>query len=196
MKLGIELDGLERLVLASGSPRRREIMTAVGWPFEIRTPDVDELVRPGEDAVTYVQRLAEAKAEAVAESLETGLVLAADTTVVIENEILGKPDDDQDARRMLTLLNGKWHEVLTGVTVLRVGVSKLTGFERTRVRFAEMTQNEIDWYVSLQEPLGKAGAYGIQGPAALFIKEIEGDYLNIVGLPIRLVYQLWQQLPR
>lgn len=169
-------------------------MTAVGWPFEVRTPDVDESVRPGEDPVDYVQRLAQAKALAVADQLETGLVLAADTTVVIDGEILGKPEDDDDSRRMLQLLNGKWHEVLTGVSLVRVGGPKLTSFERTRVRFAEMTQKEIDWYVSMKEPLGKAGAYGIQGPAAIFIEEIEGDYLNIVGLPIRLVYELWQEL--
>lgn len=169
-------------------------MTAVGWPFEVRTPDVDESVRPGEDPVDYVQRLAQAKALTVADQLETGLVLAADTTVVIDGEILGKPEDDDDSRRMLELLNGKWHEVLTGVSLVRVGGPSLTSFERTRVRFAEMTQKEIDWYVSMKEPLGKAGAYGIQGPAAIFIEEIEGDYLNIVGLPIRLVYELWQEL--
>ena len=184
----------EKVVLASGSPRRKEIMTAVGWPFEVKTPDVDESVRPGENPVDYVQRLAQAKALTVADQLEAGLVLAADTTVVIDREILGKPENDEDARRMLRLLNGKWHEVLTGVSFVRVKGAQLTSFERTRVRFAEMTQKEIDWYVSLGEPLGKAGAYGIQGPAALFIDEIEGDYLNIVGLPIRLVYELWQEL--
>ena len=185
---------LEKVVLASGSPRRREIMTAVGWPFEVRTPDVDESVRPGEDPVDYVQRLAQSKALAVTEQIETGLVLAADTTVVIDREILGKPEDDEDAKRMLRLLSGKWHEVLTGVSLVRVNGPTVTSFERTSVRFAAMTEQEIDWYVSLGEPLGKAGAYGIQGPAALFIEEIEGDYLNIVGLPIRLVYELWQQL--
>ena len=185
---------LEKVVLASGSPRRREIMTAVGWPFDVRTPDVDESVRPGEDPVDYVQRLAQAKALAVTEQIETGLVLAADTTVVIDREILGKPEDDEDAKRMLRLLSGKWHEVLTGVSLVRVNGPTVTSFERTRVRFAAMTEQEIDWYVSLGEPLGKAGAYGIQGPAALFIEEIEGDYLNIVGLPIRLVYELWQKL--
>jgi septum formation protein len=185
---------LEKVVLASGSPRRREIMTAVGWPFEVRTPDVDESVRTGEDPVEYVQRLAQAKALAVIEQIETGVVLAADTTVVIEREILGKPEDDEDAKRMLRLLNGKWHEVLTGVSLVRVSGPTVTSFERTRVRFAAMTEQEIDWYVSLGEPLGKAGAYGIQGPAALFIEEIEGNYLNIVGLPVRLVYELWQKL--
>jgi len=185
---------LEKVMLASGSPRRREIMTAVGWPFEVRTPDVDESVRPGEDPVDYVQRLAQEKALAVTEQIETGLVLAADTTVVIEREILGKPEDDEDAKRMLRLLSGKWHEVLTGVSLVRVNGPTVTSFERTRVRFAAMTEEEIDWYVSLGEPLGKAGAYGIQGPAALFIEEIEGDYLNIVGLPVRLVYELWQKL--
>jgi len=184
----------EKLVLASGSPRRREILAAVGWPFELRTPDVDESVRPGEDPVVYVQRLAESKAMTIATQLDTGLVLGADTTVVIEGEILAKPEDEADAKRMLRLLSGKWHDVLTGVSLVKVGLGSSTSFERTRVRFAEMSRKEIDWYVSLGEPLGKAGAYGIQGPAALFIEEIEGDYLNIVGLPIRLVYELWQKL--
>jgi len=195
--MGAKLNGqreFERLILASGSPRRREILAAVGWPFELRTPDVDESVRPDEDPVLYVQRLAQEKAMTVATQLETGLVLGADTTVVVDDEILAKPEDGEDAKRMLRLLSGKWHDVLTGVSLVRVGIGSSTSFEKTRVRFAEMTQQEIDWYVSLGEPLGKAGAYGIQGPAALFIEEIEGDYLNIVGLPIRLVYELWQKL--
>jgi septum formation protein len=194
---GVKLIGqqdFEKLVLASGSPRRREILTAVGWPFELRAPDIDESVRPGEDPVVYVQRLAEAKAMTIASQLDAGLVLGADTTVVIDGEILAKPEDEDDAKRMLKLLSGKWHDVLTGVSLVKVGLGPSTSFERTRVRFAEMSQKEIEWYVSLGEPLGKAGAYGIQGPAALFIEEIEGDYLNIVGLPIRLVYELWQQL--
>jgi septum formation protein len=151
---------------------------------------IDESVRQSEDPAVYVERLARSKAEAVAEKLEAGLVLGSDTTVVIDNQILGQPRDDADARRMLNLLNGRWHEVLTGVALVRVGGETRVAHETTRVRFAEMSETEIDWYIASGEPSGKAGAYGIQGKAALFIEEIEGDYFNIMGLPIRLVYEL------
>jgi len=145
---------------------------------------------PGEDPAAYVQRLAKSKAEAVAAKLNHGLVLGADTTVVVDDRILGQPEDDADAKRMLELLNGKWHEVLTGVAVVRIGGEPRVDYETTCVRFAEMSEREIDWYISTGEARGKAGAYGIQGAAGLFIEEIEGDYFNIVGLPIRLVYEL------
>ncbi len=184
----------EKLVLASGSLRRAEILTAVGWPYAVMVAGVDESVRPQEEAAAYVQRLALAKANAVAARLEQGLVLGADTTVVVENQILGQPRDDEDAGRMLRLLSGKWHEVLTGVALVRVGVETQVDYELTRVRFAKMSENEIDWYLSTGEPAGKAGAYGIQGKAGLFIEEIKGDYFNIVGLPLRLVYELTSRL--
>ena len=180
----------EKLVLASGSPRRAEILERAGWPHEIVVAGIDETVLPNEDPAAYVQRLARSKAEAVASRLETGLVLGADTTVVVANQILGQPVDEAEARRMLRLLNAKWHDVLTGVAVVRVGGQTRVAYERTRVRFAEMSEREIDWYIATREPFGKAGAYGIQGKAALFIEEIEGDYFNIMGLPIRLVYEL------
>jgi septum formation protein len=180
----------EKLVLASGSPRRAEILERAGWPNEIIVAGIDETVLPNEEAAVYVQRLARSKAEAVASRLEEGLVLGADTTVVVANQILGQPVDDADARRMLRLLNAKWHDVLTGVAVVRVGGGTRVGYQRTRVRFAEMSEREIDWYIATGEPFGKAGAYGIQGKASLFIEEIEGDYFNIMGLPIRLVYEL------
>jgi septum formation protein len=106
---------------------------------------------------------------------------------------LGQPEDDLDAQRMLKLLSGKWHEVLTGVALIRVGGESNLGIETTRVRFAELSEREIDWYVSTGEPRGKAGAYGIQGKAALFVEEVSGDYFNIVGLPIRLVYEMIQR---
>lgn len=180
----------KKLVLASGSPRRAEILERAWGPHEVIVAGIDESLQPGEDAATYVQRLARSKAEAVMERLEEGLVLGADTTVVVEGQILGQPEDDADAKRMLGLLNGKWHEVLTGVALVRVGGESRVDYETTRVRFAEMSESEIDWYVSTGEPFGKAGAYGIQGKAALFIEEIQGDYFNIMGLPIRLVYEL------
>src|SRR5215213_10281336 len=162
----------EKLVLASGSPRRAEILERAGWPHEIIVAGIDETVLPNEEPAAYVQRLARSKAETVASRVETGLVLGADTTVVVANQILGQPVDGADARRMLRLLNAKWHDVLTGVAVVRVGGETRVAYETTRV------------------PFGKAGAYGIQGKAALFIEEIQGDYFNIMGLPIRLVYEL------
>ena len=180
----------EKLVLASGSPRRAEILERAGWPHEIIVAGIDETVLPNEEPAAYVQRLARSKAEAVANRLEEGLVLGADTTVVIANQILGQPLDEADARRMLRLLNAKWHDVLTGVAVVRVGGETRVAYQTTRVRFAEISEQEIDWYIATGEPFGKAGAYGIQGKASLFIEEIEGDYFNIMGLPIRLVYEL------
>ena len=180
----------EKLVLASGSPRRAEILERAGWPHEIIVAGIDETLLPDEDAAAYVQRLARSKAEKVASGLEHGLVLGADTTVVVADQILGQPVDEADARRMLELLNAKWHEVLTGVALVRVGGETRVAYETTRVRFAEMSGEEIDWYISTGEPFGKAGAYGIQGKASLFIEEIRGDYFNIMGLPIRLVYEL------
>lgn len=182
---------LEPLVLASSSPRRAEILRAVGWPFEAAAANIDESARGDEDVSEYVERLACEKAEAVAEGRASGLVLGADTTVAVGGEMLGKPADDEDARRMLRLLSGRWHEVLTGVALVRVETQEvLVAHERTRVRFAEMTDAEIDWYVATGEPGDKAGAYGVQGRAALFIEEIEGDYWNVMGLPMRLVYKL------
>lgn len=180
----------EKLVLASGSPRRAEILERAGWPYEIIVAGIDETLLPNEDAAAYVQRLARSKAEKVASGLDQGLVLGADTTVVVADQILGQPVDDADAKRMLDLLNAKWHEVLTGVALVRVGGETRVAYETTRVRFADMSDEEIDWYIGTGEPFGKAGAYGIQGHASLFIEELEGDYFNIMGLPIRLVYEL------
>jgi len=180
----------EKLVLASGSPRRAEILERAGWPHEIIVAGIDETLLPDEDAAAYVQRLARSKAEKVASRLQEGLVLGADTTVVIGGEILGQPRDSSDARRMLYLLNGNWHDVLTGVALTRVGGESRVAYQSTRVRFAGISDKEIDWYLSSGEYKGKAGAYGIQGRASLFIEEIRGDYFNIMGLPIRLVYEL------
>ena len=185
----------EKLVLASRSPRRAEILTAVGWPFEMVASNIDETRFKSESAVTYVTRLAQAKAEAVARIATSGLVVGADTVVVVEDQILGQPSDDDDARRMLKLLSGRWHEVLTGVALIHAGKNSLVvEHEKTRVRFTEMSDPEIDWYVGTGEPMDKAGAYAVQGRAALFIEEIQGDYFNIVGLPMRLLYKLMRQI--
>ena len=184
----------EPLVLASSSPRRAEILTSVGWPFRAVAAGIDETRRSAETPVEYVQRLALEKAQAVASSLESGLVLGADTTVVVEGNLLGQPVDNDDARRMLRLLSGGWHEVLTGVAIVKIAGSTRVEYERTRVRFAEMSEAEIDWYISTGEPQGKAGAYAVQGCAALFIDELEGDYFNVVGLPVRLVFEMVKEM--
>ncbi|HVG33566.1 MAG TPA: Maf family protein [Pyrinomonadaceae bacterium] len=196
----------EKLVLASASPRRAEILRAVGWPFEALAVDIDETRREGEGAVAYVERLAREKAEAAAARIDDErLVLGADTVVVVDERVLGKPLDDAAARSMLRLLSGRWHEVLTGVALVSQGrqahiVSEeseahvIVAHQRTAVRFASVTETEVDWYVASREPLDKAGAYAIQGRAALFIEEIKGDYWNVVGLPIQLVYKLARRI--
>jgi septum formation protein len=188
---------LEHLVLASASPRRAEILRAVGWPFEVVAAGVDEAARGGEEVSEYVERLACEKAEAVAGARASGLVLGADTVVSVGGQVLGKPADAEDARRMLRLLSGRWHDVLTGVALVRAETGEvLVAHELTRVRFAPLSDDEIDWYVATNEPADKAGAYAVQGRAALFIEEIEGDYWNVVGLPVRLVYKLAEESRR
>lgn len=181
----------EKLILASKSPRRAELLRAADWAFAAVAANIDETRHADEDAVAYVRRLAQSKAEKVAQQFPNDLVLGADTTVVIGDEILGQPGDCATAQWMLNLLSGKWHEVLTGVALVRESDARsIIAHEVTRVRFAELSPAEIEWYVSTEEPLDKAGAYAIQGRAAPFIEEIQGDYFNIVGLPIRLVYEL------
>lgn len=180
---------LPQIILASGSPRRSEIMESVGWKFIKDVPDIDETELPGELPDVYVLRLARTKAETIATRYSGQIVLGADTTVVINDQIIGKPVDVTDAKRMLTMLSGNWHEVLTGVAVVRNGNSR-AGLQRTRVKFAEMSEAEIDFLAKRGDPLDKAGAYAVQAQAALFIEGIEGDYWNVVGLPISLVYRL------
>jgi septum formation protein len=183
--------GMRPLILASSSPRRAEILTAVGWPFEAQAAHIDETRLEGEGPEDFVGRLARGKAERVAGTRLFGLVLGADTTVVVDGRILEKPRDEEDARRMLRLMSGRTHEVLTGVALVSAESGRAAvGLERTRVRFAEMTDEEIAWHVETGDVLDKAGAYAIQGRAALFIEAIEGDYWNVVGLPVRLVYEL------
>ncbi len=184
---------LPKLILASASPRRAEILTAVGWKFEKQTADIDETELPGEKPEDYVRRLAREKAVAVAGKYTDALVLGADTIVVIEDKIVGKPKDFADARRMLEMLSGRWHEVLTGVALVKITAGNLqikVEMQRTRVKFARLASAEIEFLVELGEPLDKAGAYAVQAQAALFIEQIEGDYWNVVGLPVSLVYEL------
>jgi len=182
---------IPKLILASASPRRAEILRSVGWPFEALPAHIDESREEGEKADAYVERIALAKAEAAAIHSPGSLVLGADTVVVIEDQILGKPRDEGDATRMLRVLNGRRHQVLTGVALVNDATGQSTvAHEVTDVTFAEMSDEEINWYVATGEPMDKAGAYAIQGHGALFIKEIRGDYFNVVGLPVRLLYRL------
>jgi len=178
-------------VLASRSPRRQEILRQAGIAFTVRAPEVDETPLVGEKPEDYVQRLAEAKALAApCRAGET--VLGADTTVVIDGEMLGKPENGDDARRMLRLLAGRRHEVLTGVCLKREN-GLVRDYAATAVWFAPLSTREIDDYVATGEPMDKAGAYAIQGLASKFVTRIEGCYFNVMGLPVALVYRrLWQ----
>ena len=175
------------LVLASQSPRRAEILRQAGIPFVVRVAAVDETPFPNEDPRHYVERLAEAKAKAVPAAPDE-VILGADTTVVVDNEILAKPNDAADARRMLKLVAGRRHEVLTGICLLE-GSQAVRACANTKVWFAPMTDAEIETYIATGEPMDKAGAYAIQGLASKFIERIEGCYANVVGLPISLVYR-------
>jgi len=180
------------LVLASQSPRRAEILRQAGIPFLVRVASLDETPLAEEAPEDYVQRLAEAKARAV-EAAPGEIVLGADTTVVVDREMLGKPVDAADARRMLALLAGRRHEVMTGIC-LRRGEERIRDHAVTAVWFAPMTTQEIDDYVAGGEPMDKAGAYAVQGAASKYIPRIEGCYFNVVGLPIALVYRHYLKL--
>ena len=182
-----------RLLLASASPRRAELLRAAGFDFDVQPAHVDESLRPPESPDAYVRRIAEAKAGAVLPCAGERVVLAADTTVVVDHHILAKPDDDADARRMLRLLSGRWHDVMTGVTLAR-GARILTSVAVTRVEFAPLSDEEIAWYVASREPVDKAGAYAVQGLASRFVTRIEGSYSNVVGLPVALVYRILVEL--
>ena len=198
-----------RLLLASASPRRAELLAAAGFDFEVQPADVDEAVRPGETPLAYVCRVAEAKAAAVLNpesripnpaprvpnpESRNGIVVAADTVVVVDQRILGKPADRRDAVRMLRLLSGRRHEVLTAVTAVRASQARLTRVQSTVVELASLSNDEIDWYVGTGEPFDKAGAYAVQGLASRFVTRIEGSYSNVVGLPIALVYAMLREL--
>ena len=182
------------IVLASASPRRAELLRAAGIEFEVLPAHVDETARDGEAADAYVRRIADAKARAVGGRVTDRLILGADTTVVVDDMMLAKPVDDDDAKRMLRMLSGRSHEVLTAVSVGRPGGPLVTEIERTQVEFAPMTEFEIGWYVDTGEPRDKAGAYAIQGYASRFVTRIDGSYSNVVGLPIALVYEILKGL--
>jgi septum formation protein len=182
-----------RIVLASGSPRRKEILASLGLTFTVRVTDVEESLLPGERASDASERLARAKAEAAAAGAPEALVVAADTLVVLDGDALGKPRDRADARRMLATLSGRAHDVVTGVACARGG-RIVSGRETARVVFAAMTGAEIAAYAATGEPDDKAGAYALQGIGGLFVERVEGSPSTVVGLPVRLLYRLASEL--
>jgi septum formation protein len=178
-----------RIVLASGSPRRRELLAAAGLSVEVDPADADESVHAGETPAAYVERVAIAKAMIGARRHPDAAVLGGDTTVVVDGHIFGKPRDDSDARRMLERLSGRPHEVLTGVALAWRGAMRAR-VESTTVWFRPLSADEIAWYVASGEPRDRAGAYAIQGLASRFIPRIDGSYTNVVGLPVTAVLAL------
>lgn len=181
------------LVLASASPRRQEILRNAGIPFEVQVANVDETVRHGESPRECVQRLAREKARVVAAQRSRDFVLGADTIVVVDGEILGKPRNGEDAVHMLGLLRGREHEVITGVCLIAPDGTEEVRSEVTRVKVGEISEDEIREYVRSGEPMDKAGAYAIQGIASRWIPRIEGDYFNVVGLPMALVWRMLKE---
>jgi septum formation protein len=186
-----------KLILASASPRRRELLARAGFDFEARSSVVEEAPAPGESAEEFARRAARDKALDVAARAQPGsLVLGADTVVVADGEILGKPVDAMDAARMLRLLSGTTHRVITGVCLVRAPAAmEALRHETTFVTFRPLDEQEIAAYLASHEPFDKAGAYGIQGLASKFVTRVEGCYFNIVGLPVALVYDLLKSLP-
>ena len=192
-----------KIILASASPRRRELLTWLGWEFSVCVSEAEEIItksQPGE----IVEELSALKAAAVFKKTEGDvqddvLVIGSDTIVVDGNEILGKPVDEKDAARMLMQLQGRTHEVYTGVTmhIRRNGEETIKTFhESAEVTFYPMSREEIEWYVASKEPMDKAGAYGIQGLGGRFVKGIRGDYSTIVGLPAARIYQEWRKMEK
>lgn len=171
-----------QLILASQSPRRKELLGLFHIPFTVRVADIDETMDPAKDPSAEVARVSKAKAMAMARSADD-VVIAADTIVVLEGRVLGKPKDEAHAEEILTALSGRDHQVMTGVTVLK-GDRCLTHTEITDIHFRSLSQKEIRDYVATGEPMDKAGAYGIQGGAALFAEKMQGDYYNVMGLPV------------
>jgi septum formation protein len=184
------------LVLASASPRRQELLRNAGISFVVKPADIDETPLPNESPRDCAERLAREKALAVSKTRPNDLVLGADTIVVVDDVILGKPRDADDACRMLRLLSGRVHQVITGVCLVKSGARDqgvVTSSETTLVTMIELPDDEIEKYVATGEPMDKAGAYAIQGMASRWIPRVEGDYSNVVGLPVALVYRMLRE---
>ncbi|HLH31244.1 MAG TPA: nucleoside triphosphate pyrophosphatase [Terriglobia bacterium] len=182
---------MKNLVLASQSPRRRELLAILGYEFSVAPSSIDEAPEPGETPETYVVRVARDKGMEVASRVSDSVILSADTVVTIDGEILGKPADKDDAVRMLRKLSGREHSVYTAVTIINQRKREtLEDLERTRVWFKTLTDDEILDYIRREDVFDKAGAYAIQGYAGVYIPKIEGNYFNVMGLPLPLVHQL------
>jgi septum formation protein len=180
-----------KFILASASPRRAEILSALGLSFDVIPSDAPEDWHDGEAPADYVVRIARAKANAIAAKLDAGFVIAADTAVVVDGRPLGKPNGPDEAVSMLRLLSGRWHAVMTGVVLRQVASDREdAGHEKTLVRFRPLTDQEIEAYVATGEPLDKAGAYAIQGRGMLFVEEIAGNYHNVMGFPPNVLARL------
>jgi septum formation protein len=181
------------LILASASPRRQELLREAGIAFQIHPSDIAEQRKPGEPPLDYALRLAREKAEAVSRQFPESCVLGADTIVVVDHEVLEKPLDPADARRMLRLLSGRGHSVTTAVSLSLPLSAAITRSATTQVVFRKITDQEIEAYVASGEPMDKAGAYAIQGAAGAWVERVEGDYSNVVGLPLALVTEMLRE---
>jgi septum formation protein len=183
-----------KIILASNSPRRKELLMQIGLSCTVAPADVEESVLPGESPEAYAVRVALDKARIAAERAGEGIVIAADTIVVVGDAILGKPSDPADARRMLSVLSGRGHEVITGLAVVDAATGRFTvRTSATQVWFRDLSDREIEAYVATGEPLDKAGAYGIQERGALLVERIEGCYSNVVGLPLSLLGEMLRE---
>jgi septum formation protein len=182
------------LVLASQSPRRKELLAILGYPFTVIPSSIDETPQPGEEPETFVRRVTRDKGAEVASRLSGSVIISADTIVVVEDQILNKPESKADAIRMLKALSGRDHWVWTAVMVVNQEKEEvLEGLDRTRVWFSDLTEDQIHEYLSRENVFDKAGAYAIQGYAGVFIPRIEGNYFNVMGFPLPLVYDLLRQ---
>ncbi len=183
-----------KLILASASPRRQELLHEAGVEFEVFPADISEDLNPGEAPLNYALRMAQEKALKVAKRFPDSYVLGADTIVIVDDEVLGKPRNAQDAGRMLTMLSGRGHQVTTAVSLVAPGQPTETRSCTTKVYFRKLGNDEIQRYVASGEPLDKAGAYAIQGGAAPWVIRLEGDYSNVVGLPVPLVAEMLRKM--
>ena len=178
---------MKNIILASKSPRRKQLLELLGYPFEIIVSDIEEEINPNNDLVKEIEKLSFQKANAVFKNHKDKIVIGADTIVKINNEVLGKPRDEQEAKQMLQKLSNNYHEVVTGVTIL--SEDKVETFSSIAlVKFCELSKEEIDEYIKTKEPMDKAGAYAIQGYGSKFIEKIEGDYYTVMGLPVSKLY--------
>lgn len=186
---------MKDIILASSSPRRKDIMDLTGINYRIESKEIDETFDKSIDIIKNLKNLSKKKALAIACDNKDSIVIGADTIVVIDDLILGKPSNIDDAKRMLNLISGRKHAVYTGVSVICINKKISISFvEKTYVNIADFSDDDIDWYISSKEPFGKAGAYAIQGKGSIFVESIEGDYYNVVGLPINKLFKILKKL--